>query len=86
MKSDFSPMNLADLMSAAPGCTATSKRSGNPCGAPAVKRWRVFRFHRARHGAPSEERHGIQRNGARTNEAQVARKLEALPQILACQY
>ena len=28
MKSDFNPMNLVDLMSAAPSCTATSKRSG----------------------------------------------------------
>jgi len=36
----------------APRCTAKSKRSGERCKAPAVRGWKVCRFHGARVGAP----------------------------------
>lgn len=36
----------------APCCTATSKRTGNPCQAPAVRGWSVCRFHGAGGGGP----------------------------------
>jgi hypothetical protein len=36
----------------APRCTATSKRTGQRCNAPAVRGWNVCRFHGARGGAP----------------------------------
>ena len=45
MKPDAYPMHRA------PRCTATSKRSGLPCGAPAVRGWRVCRMHGAGGGA-----------------------------------
>ena len=41
----------------APRCTATSKRTGEPCKAPAVRGWTVCRFHGARGGAP--KKHGL---------------------------
>src|SRR6056297_2562697 len=59
------PMSKAH---AAPRCTATSKRTGERCKGPAVRGWRVCRFHGAggghspgkdhpswRHGMPSQE-------------------------------
>jgi FtsX-like permease family len=39
------PMQMAH---AAPRCTATSKRTGKPCRAPAVRGWHVCRMHGAR--------------------------------------
>lgn len=38
----------------APRCTATSKRTGERCKAPAVQGWSVCRFHGARGGAPAK--------------------------------
>ena len=55
-------------MNLAPRCTATSKRSGMPCKAPAVRGWSVCRFHGARGGAPTGKKHGNYRHGACTNE------------------
>lgn len=78
MKTNTNPLYLVELMNAAPRCTATSKRSGGPCRAPAVKGWRVCRFHGARGGAPSGERHGMYRHGARTKEAVSFRKLASM--------
>lgn len=49
---------------AAPRCTATSKRSGTRCKAPAVKGWRVCRMHGARGGAPEGSDHGQFVHGA----------------------
>ena len=56
MKSQL-PMHLS------PRCTATSKRTGNRCRAPAVKGWAVCRFHGARGGAPKGKRNGAYRHG-----------------------
>lgn len=52
----------------APRCTATSKRTGKPCQAPAVRGWRVCRFHGAKGGAPRGEAHGNYKTGLRTLE------------------
>jgi len=53
---------------AAPRCTASSKRTGQPCRAPAVRGWKVCRMHGAPGGAPQGERNGNYRHGARSNE------------------
>jgi hypothetical protein len=52
----------------APRCTARSKRTGQPCRAPAVKDWKVCRMHGACGGAPEGKRNGNYRHGARTKE------------------
>ena len=62
-------MNPFDRMNQAPRCSATSKRSGLPCRSPAVKGWKVCRFHGARSGAPSGEANGAYRTGLHTKEA-----------------
>ena len=48
-------------------CKARSKRSGEPCKAPAVNGWQVCRMHGARGDAPDGERNGSYRHGANTN-------------------
>jgi hypothetical protein len=53
----------------APRCCATSKRTGERCKAPAVKGWKVCRFHGARGGAPKGKRNGMYRHGLYTKEA-----------------
>ena len=58
----------------APRCTATSKRTGAPCRAPAVRGWKVCRFHGAGGGAPSGRAHGRWRHGLATNTARAERK------------
>ena len=62
-------MNLVQLMNAAPRCSATSKRSRQPCRAPAVKGWTVCRCHGARGGAPKGKANGIWKHGRYSNEA-----------------
>lgn len=74
-KPDVNPMH------ASPRCSARSKRTGLPCGAPAVTGWTVCRMHGAGGGAPSGERHGRYRHGMRTSAHQAERK--ALQRILA---
>jgi hypothetical protein len=83
MKNDANPMNAAN---AAPRCTAKSKRTGNPCKAPAVRGWAVCRFHGAGggHGCGTENpayKHGM-RSQARTAQRKaitdLQRQLEAL--------
>ncbi len=66
----------------APRCTATSKRTGRSCQAPAVRGWTVCRFHGARGGAPKGERNGMYRHGLYTKEAAQERRflLELLRQ------
>ncbi|MDA1045000.1 MAG: hypothetical protein O3C57_07235 [Verrucomicrobia bacterium] len=59
----------------APRCTATSKRTGKPCQAPAVRGWSVCRFHGARGGGPKGERNGMYRHGQYTQEASKERRL-----------
>ncbi len=58
----------------APRCSATSKRTGEPCKAPAVRGWTVCRCHGARGGGPKGERNGMYRHGLFTQEALVERQ------------
>lgn len=60
---------------AATRCTATSKRTGLPCGAPAMRGWRVCRFHGARGGAPTGTANGAYRHGLHMDEAKAERRL-----------
>ncbi len=53
----------------APRCSATSKRTGKPCQAPAVRGWTVCRFHGARGGAPKGKANAAYRHGLYTTEA-----------------
>ena len=63
MKTDIIPTH------ASPRCTAHSKRTGLPCGSPALTGWSVCRMHGAGGGAPSGKRNGNYRHGGRTKEA-----------------
>lgn len=69
MKSDINPMQQA------PRCSAHSKRTGLPCGSPAVEGWSVCRMHGAGGGAPRGKRNGNYRHGDRTMET-IALKAE----------
>ena len=55
--------SMVSRLQAAPRCGAHSKRTKMPCRAPAVRGYRVCRFHGARGGAPCGNRnawkHGI---------------------------
>ena len=72
MKADVNPMHSAH---AAPRCTAHSKRTGQPCKAPAVRGWTVCRMHGARGGAQPGPAHPRYRHGGRTQEAEALRHL-----------
>lgn len=65
MDHDDNPMSKAH---AAPRCTATSKRTGERCKGPAVRGWRVCRFHGARGGHPPGKDHPSWRHGMRAQE------------------
>lgn len=67
-------MSPTDRLNAAPRCHATSKRTGNQCQGPAVRGWRVCRFHGARGGAPRGPANGAYRSGLHTKEAIASRK------------
>lgn len=58
----------------APRCTARSKRTLKPCKQPAVKGWRVCRFHGAGGGAPCGPAHGNYRHGMKTKAAIAERR------------
>jgi len=64
----------ASLMHLSPRCSATSKLTGRPCQAPAVKGWTVCRFHGARGGGPKGARNGAYRHGLETEEAKAERR------------
>ena len=66
MKSSDYPMHCS------PRCTAHSKRTGRPCGSPAVSGWSVCRMHGARGGAPAGKRNGNYRHGGRTRDTMAA--------------
>jgi len=68
-------MNGRLAMHDSPRCTATSKRTGQGCKAPAVTGWTVCRFHGARGGAPSGARNGAYRHGVYTAEAIEVRRI-----------
>jgi hypothetical protein len=61
-------MNTDPMQNAhnAPRCKATSKRTGRPCRAPAVRGWGVCRMHGAGGGGPSGRANGSYRHGGRT--------------------
>jgi len=65
MKSDDNPMSKAH---AAPRCRATSKRTGERCKGPAVKGWRVCRFHGAGGGHLAGQGHPSWKHGMRARE------------------
>lgn len=80
-KASINLMNLrqlrqqAVLMHLAPRCSATSKRTGYACEAPAVRGRRVCHKHGA--GAPPGQRNGMYRHGGRTKQAQAERRYVA---------
>jgi hypothetical protein len=55
-------------------CCARSKRTKQPCQAPAVTGWTVCRFHGAGGGGPRGERNGNYRDGRFTCEAVAERR------------
>lgn len=57
------PMHLS------PRCSATSKRTRQPCRAPAVSGWTVCRFHGAGGGGRRGKANGMYRHGQFTAEA-----------------
>lgn len=67
MKTVVNPMHSAQR------CSARSKRTGLPCGAPAVRGWNVCRIHGAGGGAPPGPSNGRFRTGYWTKEAVAAR-------------
>ncbi len=72
-------MNRMYAFQKAPRCSATSKRTGKPCQAPAVRYWTVCRFHGAGGGGPKGKRNGMYEHGLYTKEAiEERRALSAL--------
>ncbi len=72
-------MNRVYAFQKAPRCSATSKRTGKPCHAPAVRDWTVCRFHGAGGGGPKGKRNGMYEHGLYTKEAiEERRALSAL--------
>jgi len=68
MKSDAYPMHCAKR------CNAKSKRTGLPCGSPAVRGWNVCRMHGARGGARPGLAHPNYQHGERSSEASTRRR------------
>ena len=67
----------------APRCRAKSKRTGLPCGSPAVNGYRVCRMHGAYGGAPEGKANGSFRHGGRTKEAtNASRHINAIARLL----
>lgn len=71
-KDDANPMQRAH---SAPRCTATSKRSGQRCKAPAVRGWSVCRMHGARGGHGSGKSNPAYKHGMRSREWINTRKM-----------
>ena len=61
-------------MHRSPRCTATSKRTRQRCGAPAVTGWTVCRFHGAGGGGPKGKGNGAYRHGLHTAGAVAERR------------
>src|SRR3979490_713724 len=62
-KVEGNPMKRTYSFQKAPRCTAKSKRTGERCKAPAVRGWKVCRFHGARGGAPKGKANGAWKHG-----------------------
>jgi hypothetical protein len=73
-ESDGNPMQSAH---AAPRCSARSKRTGEPCRAPAVRGWAVCRMHGARGGAGRGKANGNWKHGGRSTDATLMRRMVA---------
>lgn len=67
-------MNALYPFQMSPRCTATSKRTGKSCQAPAVTGWAVCRFHGAGGGAPKGKANGAYRKGQFTTDAKAFRQ------------
>jgi len=67
-------MNRLKQADLAPRCSATSKRTGCPCRAPAVKGWKVCRFHGAKSGAPKGKANGAWQGGRWAADAAADRR------------
>jgi hypothetical protein len=67
-------MNSRPAFMDATRCCAKSKRTGRPCQAPAVRGWRVCRFHGAGGGAPKGKHNGAFRTGLHTEEMRAMRR------------
>ena len=74
-KTDANPVNPVQRLRDARRCTATSKRTKLPCQAPAVRGWRVCRFHGAGGGQPAGKAHPGYKHGLRSREFVEMRKL-----------
>jgi hypothetical protein len=74
MKDAVDPMQRAP-MHLSPRCSATSKRTGLQCKAPAVRGCRTCRMHGARGGGPKGRHNGRWRHGLYEEEVIAARKL-----------
>ncbi len=70
-------MNRSYAFQKAPRCSATSKRTGKPCQAPAMRGRTVCRFHGARGGAPKGKRNGNYQHGEDTRDAIAKRQAVA---------
>jgi hypothetical protein len=72
-------MNSPLPMHRSPRCSARSTRTGERCRAPAVRGWRVCRFHGAGGGGPKGKHNGNYKHGRFTAEAiESQRMLNAL--------
>ena len=67
-------MKPAYAFQSAPRCSATSKRTRQPCQAAAVRGWNVCRFHGAGGGAPKGKANGAYVHGQYSEEALARRR------------
>ena len=79
MKGDGNPMNpgwavALTAANRATRCTAHSKRTGQPCRAPAVTGWQVCRFHGAGGGHAAGPSHPSWKHGLRSQQWTEMRK------------
>ncbi len=72
------PVDPTERIRNASRCTATSKRTGMPCQAPAVRGWRVCRLHGAGGGHKAGPSHPRWVHGERSQQAFLRKALERL--------
>jgi hypothetical protein len=81
-KSDLNPLQTPLPMHLNQRCGAHSRRTGKPCGNPAMKNGRC-RMHGGKSpGAPMGERNGNYRHGGRTKPANAVKLLLRLSRLL----
>ncbi len=74
MESDVNSMRLVELMNNAPRCAAHSRRTGERCKGPAVKRRAVCRMHGGGGGHYAGPTHPRWKHGARPIGSTAMRK------------